>query len=347
MTERGADPARIETLHLSVDTDVWRPDPRVRDAIRSRLGVEASLPVILYAARLTPQKQPGVLGETLRRLRDDGVPFRALVAGDGPERPALEAFLQEHGLLEAVHLLGMATEEGVRELMQASDLFFLPSQWEGIALVLAEAMACGLAVVGADVGGQRELVTAESGVLVRVEPDVDEAGQYAAALARLIQYPARRAALGRAARERIRTHFAWDQGERLEHIVRKAAQLRVERPRPPVPPAFGHFCAEQAVECWWLLQQVANSRSEHQRGSQARPHPAAPVVGAETGFEAQRKELQAWIGQLEEGKAWLEEQRAAWEATARQQAQVIEALQRAVAQAPALPLEPPKRDQDR
>jgi glycosyltransferase involved in cell wall biosynthesis len=71
--------------------------------------------------------------------------------------------------------------------MAASDIFFLPSRWEGIALTIYEAMSSGLAVLASDVGGQRELVTPECGILLPSEPRGDQAARHAAALEQLIR----------------------------------------------------------------------------------------------------------------------------------------------------------------
>ena len=63
-------------------------------------------------------------------------------------------------------MLGGVPNEKMRDLLAAADIFFLPSRWEGIALAIYEAMSMGVAVVGAIVGGQAELVTPECGVLI-------------------------------------------------------------------------------------------------------------------------------------------------------------------------------------
>ncbi len=62
--------------------------------------------------------------------------------------------------------VGALPNPRLRDLMAAADILFLPSAWEGIAQSIYEAMAAGLVVVGADVGGQRELVTPDCGYLL-------------------------------------------------------------------------------------------------------------------------------------------------------------------------------------
>ena len=68
----------------------------------------------------------------------------ALAAGDGPDFSWLQSFVKSHGLESQVRLLGRIPNPDIWELMCAADLFFLPSRWEGIALSIYEAMACGL-----------------------------------------------------------------------------------------------------------------------------------------------------------------------------------------------------------
>src|SRR5204862_161798 len=97
--------------------------------------------------------------------------------------------------------------EKVRDLMAASDIFFLPSQWEGIALSIYEAMSMGLAVVGADVGGQNELVTPDCGILLPRSTEDEEAAAYAETLEALVADPARLAELGCSARRRVSEKF--------------------------------------------------------------------------------------------------------------------------------------------
>ena len=89
-----------------------------------------------------------------------------MVAGDGPDFDWLKTFIHKNRLERQVRLLGALPNDDIRDLLAAADIFFLPSEWEGIALSVYEAMACGVPVVGADVSGQVELVTPECGVLI-------------------------------------------------------------------------------------------------------------------------------------------------------------------------------------
>jgi hypothetical protein len=214
--------------------------------------------VVLYAARLVAQKQPKVMAQTLLRLAQQGQAFQALVAGVGPELPWLQDYIRKNGLAGRVRLLGAADPEQMRRLLAAADILFLPSQWEGIALALYEAMAAGLAVVAADVGGQRELVTPECGLLLPRAAEATEVEQYAGALAGLLADPARRQALGAAGRARVEAHFRLAQmGERMADCLARAVALAREQPRAAPDVALGQLVAREAVE-YMRLCQVAD-----------------------------------------------------------------------------------------
>jgi hypothetical protein len=239
------------------------------------LKVAASDPLLLYAARLVPQKQPKVFAKTMQRLHEQGVAFSAVVAGDGPGFEWLREFVNDNGLAGQVKLLGAIPPEQVRRLMAAADIFFLPSAWEGIALSIYEAMAAGLPVVGADVGGQCELVTPECGVLLPRTDESAEVKRYAAVLVELLGDPQRRQALGAAGRQRVEAHFRLDDmGRRMQACLARARALHAEQPRLTPDLALGRLCAQEAVEyarLWQLAEQLWAER--HGQPSTAAEHP--------------------------------------------------------------------------
>lgn len=258
MIKRGAAEERIRVCYTNVDPEEWCPDPEERSRVRSELGLDGAIPAILYAARICAQKQPRVFAETMLRLVQEGRSFVALVAGDGPDFEWLRSFVERRDLGGYVRLLGAVTNERVKQLMSASDIFFLPSQWEGISLAIYEAMAVGAAIVGADVGGQRELVTPECGVLIPRSDEETEAQEYARILTKLLANPEWRQQLGQAARMRVSTHFRLDQmGERMVSLLAEAKQLHVKQPRQVPCRGLARACAAQAVE-YTRLQAVAD-----------------------------------------------------------------------------------------
>jgi hypothetical protein len=188
-------------------------------------------------------------------LHQKGQRFIGLVAGDGPELPWLRHFVTANGLDEQIILFGSIANERVRQLMAAADVFFLPSLWEGIALTLYEAMASGLPVVGADVGGQRELVTQECGILLARGSEEEEAKKYAELLATLLNDPALRVEMGKAGRERVCTYFRLeDMGETVSVLLEEAMRLHAAAPRPVPSTEFAQDSVNHAIEYTRLLQ---------------------------------------------------------------------------------------------
>ena len=249
MIDGGADPDRIHVCYTGVDPDVWRPDAHTRSAVRQELRVDEQVPVILYAGRICPQKQPRVFGDTMLRLHRQRIPFVAIVAGDGPDLGRLRAFAHQHDLDRSVRVLGAVSNQRVNELMKGADLFFLPSEWEGVALSIYEAMACGVAVVGADVGGQRELVTPECGILIAKGNAPQEVDEYARVLAELLGNPGELARMGVAGRARVSAGFRLDEmGRNMVAEFECALRLHDTQPRPVSSLTFGRACASQAVE---------------------------------------------------------------------------------------------------
>jgi glycosyltransferase involved in cell wall biosynthesis len=145
-------------------------------------------------------KEPKDFAGLIAALGEVAASYRAVVVGDGPDRPALERAIAETGA--AVELLG--ERDDVAAQLAASDVFVLASRSEGMPISILEAMAAGLPVVASAVGGVPELV--EDGVTGLLVPPGDAAA-LAAALERVLGDPALRARLGAAARARAEERF--------------------------------------------------------------------------------------------------------------------------------------------
>jgi glycosyltransferase involved in cell wall biosynthesis len=247
MVQRGADASRIELCYTNIDPARWDPARYSRSKIRRSLAVPQDVPLILYAGRLCEQKRPRLFARILLQLVRQKLDLRCLVAGAGPEQRFLEAFMLRHRLGGRVRLLGGVSNRRMRELMAAADIFLLPSQWEGIAVTLYEAMAMEVVPVSADVGGQRELVTPDCGFLV--SQDENELQEYASTLRQLLESPELRAKMGGAGRRRIREHFRSNQmGERMIALLDHAQSLSKASPRHAVGGELGLESAALAIE---------------------------------------------------------------------------------------------------
>lgn len=198
---------RESTRMVVVPNGVPLPEPlpaAERDRIRERFGCASATPLLLAAGRHTAQKNFACLIEAAAILAGRDVEFRLVIAGEGELRPAHLAAVEAAGLAGRVVLPGNLPELG--RVMQAADLFVLPSLWEGLPLVLLEAMAAGCAVVGTDIAGIAEVL--RDGETGRVVP-AGEAAPLAAAIAELVADGSRRSYLAAAARRRVERNFSF------------------------------------------------------------------------------------------------------------------------------------------
>jgi glycosyltransferase involved in cell wall biosynthesis len=187
---------KIEVVHNGVALD--RFAVAAPPGLRDELGGEDGRCIVLTCARLDAQKGH----ETLLRAAVDVPEATFVLAGEGPERDRLEARALELGISDRVRFVGH--RDDIPQLLAASDVFALPSLFEGTPLSILEAMAARRAIVACAVGGTTELLAPDrTGLLV---PPADPAA-LAAQLRRVLRDPGLRHALGAAAYERVQQHF--------------------------------------------------------------------------------------------------------------------------------------------
>ena len=139
-----------------------------------------------------------VLADALGRLRDR--PWHAVLVGDGPARPQVEALMAPFG--RRVHFLGTVAHDKLPAVYAAADLYLWPAINEAYGMTFLEAQAAGLPVVaGYSAGVAAVVADGISGIL----SPIGDASAFAEAVARLLDDPAERARLGAAARARVRT----------------------------------------------------------------------------------------------------------------------------------------------
>jgi L-malate glycosyltransferase len=139
---------------------------------------------IIFVGRFMPQKNPVGVVRILARLKD--LPWKAVLIGDGPLRPAVEQEIMVAGLDERVELTGWIEPEAVLKWYRQCDLMLLPSLSEGLPVVGVQAEAMGLALVFSRAGGNVDVVVpGENGCLLEVG---DEEG-FATAIRKLLTQP--------------------------------------------------------------------------------------------------------------------------------------------------------------
>ncbi|HOB34713.1 MAG: glycosyltransferase family 4 protein [Firmicutes bacterium] len=153
-------------------------------------------PVVGVVARLIPAKGVDVFLRAIQLLRPEIPELRAMVVGDGPARQQLEFLAQDLGIDGVVEFLGHRRD--VPELLQKMGVFVLPTRSEGLGLSILEAMAMGVPVAAAAVGGVPELVRHQrTGLLV----EAGDAYALARAVRRLLHDREKTEAMRRAAYE--------------------------------------------------------------------------------------------------------------------------------------------------
>ncbi len=113
-------------------------------------------PVIGAMGRLHEVKRFDLLVDAAARLRDAGTEFTLRIAGDGPERAALEAQVASLNLTDRVEFSGWIGD--TQAFLSELDLFVVSSRYESFGLVLVEAMAAGVPVASADIDGPRTVL---------------------------------------------------------------------------------------------------------------------------------------------------------------------------------------------
>jgi glycosyltransferase involved in cell wall biosynthesis len=225
VAQGGLDPAKVRVVANGVDVAAIEA-ARPGKVVRRELGLPAGVPVIGLVGRLDHWgKGHKELFEAMAPLMERH-PVQALIVGGGRRIDEVRALAASLGLAGAVHFLGERSD--VPDLLNAMDIFVLPSYSEGLSLALLEAMAAGKPVVATAVGGTPEVVTeGDNGLLIPTR----DAGALAGALERLLGAPDFAKQLGQNARAHVREHFSLDRlgreiNEIYEELVEKKFSCR-------------------------------------------------------------------------------------------------------------------------
>jgi colanic acid/amylovoran biosynthesis glycosyltransferase len=153
---------KIEIVHCGVDKlfldSPGQPPP--------------TAPRLVCVGRLDAWKGQIVLVQAARRLHEEGIPCEIVLVGDGPFRKHVEDAIRTAGLQSSITVTGWASGDRVKEEILAARALILPSFYEGLPVVIMEAMALGRPVISTYVGGIPELV--ESGKTGWLVPAGDE-----------------------------------------------------------------------------------------------------------------------------------------------------------------------------
>lgn len=211
---------RIKVIPMGIDTDHFKPAPKPKYLIE-KYDLKGKF-TILFAGRLTSIKGVIYLMRSLKDLKEAGVPFKAIIVGEGPDRTKHERYVKESGLEEVVVFAGWVGKEELLDYYHVADVFVGPSLHEAQGLVFLEAQATGLPVIATRVGGLPDSVNdGETGYLVQTR----DSQAITEKLQLLYNEPKLRKRMSENAHKSVGEHFSWESvSERYDNLFKDIAQ---------------------------------------------------------------------------------------------------------------------------
>jgi len=201
--EEGISPECISLIPNGLDVDFFRPpQPEERQALRARHGYGPDDIVVLYLGRLVFSKRADLLLRAFAGLGQKSA-AKCIIVGDGPEIDNLQTLAEKLGLGVQVRFMGPV--DNVRDFYWSSDVFVIPSMYEGLSVGLLESMACSMAVLVTKCPGNLQVV--EDGVN-GLTCNIDDLDALSCQLKRLIEDADLRSALGTEARRSILAEYS-------------------------------------------------------------------------------------------------------------------------------------------
>ena len=157
-------PESVGTVYIGVDADKFNPEKYDKKALQEKYHIPTNRTIISLIARIDYQKRPFLLMQIIKKTVEKKKDVLFLIAGDGPLLPDIKRIARDQGLDPYVRFLGKTDKPD--ELYAISDITLNCSIKEGLALTAYESLAMGVPVVSCDVGGQKELINKDTGVIV-------------------------------------------------------------------------------------------------------------------------------------------------------------------------------------
>ncbi len=158
----------IEVIPNFIDTDRFH---RLNKEHFKRALCPNGEKVMVHVSNFRPVKNATHVVEIFHRLRQEGLPVKLLMVGDGPDRAPSEHLARELGVYDDVRFLGK--QDPVEEILSIADVFMMPSGSESFGLAALEAMACSVPAICSDVGGLPELLGDSAGGCLCPLGDID------------------------------------------------------------------------------------------------------------------------------------------------------------------------------
>ncbi|MCU9613690.1 N-acetyl-alpha-D-glucosaminyl L-malate synthase BshA [Caldibacillus lycopersici] len=159
----------IDTVYNFIDERVYRKVDSQH--LKAEFGIKQEEKVVIHVSNFRAVKRVEDVVKAFAKIHQE-VPAKLLLVGDGPEMPKITALVRKSSIDSNVIFLGK--QENLEELYSISDLMLLLSEKESFGLVALEAMACGVACIGTNVGGIPEVIEDNVNGFICPLGDVDE-----------------------------------------------------------------------------------------------------------------------------------------------------------------------------
>lgn len=181
----------------------WQPSALSKEEARRRFDLPHDKLLFMAAGRIKYQKNYPFLIDRVRDVPD----MHLVIAGDGEDRPELEATIRQYGIEDRVIRLGAIKHSDVVDLYAACDVFVQTSLYEGQSNATLEAMHAGLPIIVSDISMQRETLCKDDGECVGLLVSLDDPEAWNRQLTNLIESPQLRRSLGAAATRYVEERF--------------------------------------------------------------------------------------------------------------------------------------------
>ena len=168
-------PNSVETVYIGVDENKYNPEKYNCEEQRENFGLSKKY-VIGFICRISEQKRPLLLLEIIKKLKENRNYFEFLIAGDGNLLEKMKSKANSMGLNGNIKFIGNVAETA--PVYSASDLTINCSIKEGLALTSYESLSMGVPVISSDVGGQKELINDEVGIIVPLHQDEEDIREF-------------------------------------------------------------------------------------------------------------------------------------------------------------------------
>ncbi|MBC1244349.1 glycosyltransferase family 4 protein [Listeria welshimeri] len=214
--------AKIVYLPNGVDEKSFIPDEVNRSIVRKQYGISPQETVVVSTNRMEPVKGMSYLIEAIPQILNKYNQVTFLIAGDGSQLEKFEDKLKKYTNKSGkVIFTGRLTNQEIKNVINAADIYVQPSLMEGCSIAIIEAMSCGKVVIASNVGGNPDVISKELGLLVPAKSVValKEAIEYC------IENPEECKLMGKYSRERVEKQLNWTVlAQEIEQIYNSVKQ---------------------------------------------------------------------------------------------------------------------------